>query len=303
MTSEESRPMLGRRRPTIAIIADQRERSRMTEPSPSFSKSTGPTDRRKALAVAVACAALIASAAVVMAASPAPSGTGAGASNAPTASEKPHPEGSGQPGRGFFKFFAGRGFAPFAGGGAPFVGLGRGGVEITAIDGSNVSLKTVDGWTRTIAVTSSTKITKGGNAITLDDLAVGQTIRFRQERNSDGSFSVTHIEVVLPTVAGTVTGTTGSTITIRQRDGSSATIHVDASTSFRVQGSKGAASLTDVEVGMGLIAEGEKNADGSLNAARVVAGNADKLRGGHFGPKGGPDKDSGGSPAPSTSPG
>ena len=105
-------------------------------------------------------------------------------------------------------------------------------------------MKTVDGWTRTIEVTSSTQITKGGDTIALGDLAVGDTIRFRQQRNADGSFSVTRIDVVLPTVGGTVTAQDGSTITLKQRDGTSVTVHVDASTKFRVQGVTGAASLS-----------------------------------------------------------
>jgi Domain of unknown function (DUF5666) len=280
----------------------------MTEPTPQFSTSFGHPDRRKVVAVAVACAALAISAAVVMAASPGPSTSGAGpnASNGPAASAKPHPNASGKPDRGGFKFKIGGGFAPFVfgrGGGDLGLGIGRGGVEITAIAGSNVSLKTVDGWTRTIQVTSSTEITKGGDAIALGDLRVGDTIRFQQKRNSDGSFSVTHIAVVLPSVAGTVTAKTGATITILQRDGSSVTIHVDASTKFHVQGKNGAASLSDVTVGMVVIANGEKNADGSLNAGQVVAGTFEKLRGGHFGPKGAPDKQQDASPAPSNSPG
>jgi hypothetical protein len=278
----------------------------MIEPSPSFSKSIGHSDRRRVVAVAIACVALVVTAAVAMAASPGPSTTGAGpnASNGPAASAKPHPEGSGKPDRGGFKFKVGGGFGPFgfAGPGAATVGLG--GVEITAIDGSDVSLKTVDGWTRTIQVTSSTQITKGGATITLNDLAVGDTIRFRQKKNDDGSFSVTHIDVVLPTVAGKVTAKTSSTITIQQRDGTSVTIHVDASTKFRVQGAKGDASLSDVTVGMGLIADGQKNSDGSLKAARVVAGNAGKFGNGNgHGQKGGPDQKSGASPGPSDNPG
>jgi len=307
MTTEETRGILAGRLSINRVTAVSRERPGMTESTPQFSTSFGHPDRRKVVAVAVACAVLAISAAAVMAASPGPSTSGAGpnTSSAPAASTKPHPNASGKPDRGGFKFKVGSGFAPFVFGGPDLgLGVGRGGgVEITAIDGSNVSLKTVDGWTRTIQVTSSTQITKGGDPIALGDLAVGDTIRFQQKRNSDGSFSVTHIDVVLPSVAGTVTAKTGSTISVLQRDGSNVTIHVDASTKFRVQGKNGAASLSDVTVGMVLIANGQKNADGSLNAARVVAGTFDKLRGGHFGPKGGPDKQEDASPAPSTSPG
>jgi len=255
----------------------------MAEQEPTFSRSFAHPDRRKVVAAAGACLALIVSAAVAMGASPGPSTTpGVGASAAPGASAKPHAEGSERPDRGTFKFkLKGGGFGPFAFGGPGIgMGLGRGGVEITAIDGSNVSLKTVDGWTRTIEVTSSTQITKGGDTIALSDLAVGDTIRFRQKRNADGSFSVIRIDVVLPSVAGTVTAKTGSTITLKQRDGTSVTVHVTGSTKFRVQGVTGTASLSDVAVGMGLIANGEKNADGSLNADRVLAGSAKKLRDG-----------------------
>ena len=264
----------------------------MAEPEPTFSKHFAHPDRRRVAAVAGACVAVIISAAVVMGASPSPT-SGAGASAAPGASAKPHAEGSARPDRGVFKFkLKGGGFGPFAfGGPALGIGLGRGGVEITAIDGSSVSLKTVDGWTRTIEVTSSTQITKGGDTIALSDLAVGDTIQFRQKRNADGSFSVTRIDVVLPSVAGTVTAKTGSTITLKQRDGTSVTVHVTGSTKFRVQGVTGTASLSDVVVGMGLIANGEKNADGSLNADRVLAGSAKKLRDGAK--PGNPQNDSG----------
>lgn len=274
----------------------------MAEPEQTFSHRFAHPDRRKVAAAAGACLAVIVSAAVAMGASPTPSPTsGAGASAAPGASAKPHAEGSARPDRGVFKLKLKGGTVPFALGGPGLgIGLGRGGVEITAIDGSSVALKTVDGWTRTIQVTSSTQITKGGDTIALSDLAVGDTIRFRQQRNADGSFSVTRIDVVLPTVAGTVTAKTGSTITIKQRNGTSVTVHVDGSTKFRVQGVTGTASLSDVTVGMGLIANGEKNADGSLNADQVLAGSAKKLRDGAKpgNPQGKPDASPEGSAAP-----
>ena len=129
-------------------------------------------------------------------------------------------------------------------------------------------------------MTSDTEITKGGDTIGVDDLAVGNSIRFRQQRNDDGTFTITRIDVVLPHVAGTVTAKTSSTITIEQRDGTSVTVHVDASTTFRVEGANGDADLDDVAVGMKMIASGEENADGSLDASRVVAGTG-RLRDGH----------------------
>jgi Domain of unknown function (DUF5666) len=252
----------------------------MTEPASSFSRRIDHPDRRKVVAVAIACLAVLVAAAVAIGASPGPSGS-AGASAAPAASDQPtassEPDASDQqPERGHWRL------DKDLGGFRAFGGLGGiiGGVEITAIDGSRLSLRTVDGWTRTITVESETVITKGDETIGLDELAVGDSIRIRQQRNDDGTFTIVRIDVVLPHVAGTVTAVSGSTITVELRGGTTATVHVDESTTFRVEGVDGTAGIDDVEVGMRIIASGEQNADGSLAASRVVAGTW-RLRDGH----------------------
>jgi hypothetical protein len=156
-------------------------------------------------------------------------------------------------------------------------GFGRfsfGGITITAINGSDVSLKTDDGWTRTITLTSTTKLTKGGATITVGDLAVGDQVRFQQAKAADGTYSVTSVSVVLPTVAGKVTAIDGNTLTVTQRDGTTATIHVDGATTYQVNGAAGA--LTDIKVGSFVAAEGTKQADGSLDAAAVRSGTGDR---------------------------
>ena len=109
-------------------------------------------------------------------------------------------------------------------------------MTITAINGSNLSLKTDDGWTRTIAVTSDTAITRAGTTIAVGDLKVGDEIAFRQDRQDDGTYTITEIHVVLPTVAGQVTKIDGSTITVQRMDGTTQVIHVDGSTTYRVNG-------------------------------------------------------------------
>ena len=143
-------------------------------------------------------------------------------------------------------------------------GIGFHDITITAIDGSSLSLTTEDGWTRTIEVTDTTTITKGGATITLGDLAVGDEIRFRQERATDGTYTVTAIVVVLPHVVGEITAIDGSTITVTQPGGTTATIHVDSDTTYRIAGAAG--SLADLKVGAVIVAEGTQRADGSLDA-------------------------------------
>ena len=174
-------------------------------------------------------------------------------------------------------------------------------ITITSISGSNLSLATADGWTRTIAATSTTTITKGAATITVSDLAVGDQIVFSQVRQTDGTYTITAIRVILPSLDGQVTAINGTTITVTQRDGTAATIHVDASTTYQVEGVT-SATLSDVKVGAYIDAEGTLRTDGSLDASVVSSGfRGGPGHGGDWGPGHGPgdrDKDA----APSASP-
>lgn len=223
-------------------------------------RTSGPSRIRVGL-VAGALLALVVAGTVAIGASPAPSG-------APGASASPKQD------QGGHRWL----------GGAPFGRLGRldrvgpgrgfafGAITISAIDGANVTLRTEDGWTRTIAIADSTALTKAGQRITRADLKVGDSVRFRQTRGNDGTFTITQLAVVLPRVAGEVTAKTADTITVRRRDGTTMTIRVSASTTYRVAGAGNGGGLADVAVGMLLVAEGTQNADGSLAAARIAAG-------------------------------
>jgi hypothetical protein len=182
-------------------------------------------------------------------------------------------------------------------------GFGRGGfhaITISAINGSNLSLETEDGWSRTITVGSDTTITKAGETVAIGDLAVGDQIGFAQEREDDGTFTITAIKVVLPTIGGEVTAVTDSSITVTGKDGTTGTIHVDGDTTYEVDGTTGQA-LSDVEVGDFVIAEGTLRDDGSLDADVVHSG-FHRGRGG-FGPGRGDwikDADPNAAPTPSS---
>ena len=79
--------------------------------------------------------------------------------------------------------------------GNPMTTTGAEAISITGIDGSKLSLRTSDGWTRTIDSSGAT-ITKSGRTIALADLKVGDQISFREARQSDGSYKVTAIQVL-----------------------------------------------------------------------------------------------------------
>lgn len=171
-------------------------------------------------------------------------------------------------------------------GGPGLRGRGHGGITITAISGNDISLKTGDGWTRTITVDSGTTYTKAGVAIALADLKVGDQIGFRQTKETDGSYTIDRIAVILPHLGGLVTAIDGSTITVAQRDGTSGTIKVTGDTTYTVAGA--AATLADVKVGMVLMAQGAENNDGSLTATAVRAGTFGDRGPGGRGMHGGP---------------
>jgi hypothetical protein len=179
-------------------------------------------------------------------------------------------------------------------GGGP--GLGRHGfheITITAISGSSISLKTADGWTRTITVDSATTFSKAGETIALGDLKVGDQVGFKQTLEDDGSYTIDAVAVILPHVGGEVTAIRSSTITVTQRDGTSATIKVTSDTTYLV-GDDTSAALSDIAVGDFVVAEGTKNSDGSLTAARVASGHGGPgfRHHGPFGPNDDTDKSS-----------
>jgi Domain of unknown function (DUF5666) len=174
-------------------------------------------------------------------------------------------------------------------------------ITIASISGSNLSLKTDDGWTRTITPTSATTITKGGATITAADLAVGDQIVFSQAKQADGTYTITAIRVVLPTIGGQVTAISGNTLTVTQRDGTTATIHVDSSTTYQVQGVT-SATLSDIKVGDVVMAQGTLRTDGSLDASTVASGFRGGPGWGGHGRGHGPDDWNNGQPAPTASP-
>jgi hypothetical protein len=147
-------------------------------------------------------------------------------------------------------------------------GRGMNDITITAISGNNVSLKTDDGWTRTIAVTDAVDVTKGGQDIAVSDLAVGDEVRIHQTRNDDGTYTVEAIVVVVPSVRGEVSGVSSSGFKVTTRDGSIWTITVDGSTEY--QFGSGDGTLADVTNGTNVAVLGESTGDNALKALTVV---------------------------------
>ena len=230
-----------------------------TDQTVAFSTRTpGPSKLRVGAVAGAAVALAVGAVATSLAASPAPSSsggtpsTGGGAvAPAPFAALDPTLDES-DPGLDLGRF-GGRG--------------GFGDITITSISGSNLNLTTADGWTRTIAVTSSVALTRAGQAITLADLKAGDHIRFRQTRNGDGTYTVTAIAIVVPTVVGTVGDVTANGFTLKTRDGSTWTIALTGSTTYAL--GSGTGSKSDVVAGARVFVKGDSPAANQLTALRV----------------------------------
>ena len=143
---------------------------------------------------------------------------------------------------------------------------GFGAITITAINGSQLTLTTADGWTRTIDDTAAT-ITKAGQTVQASALAVSDSITFDQTRQSDGTYKITAIRVVLPHVDGTVQSVSGSTVTLTLRDKTTKAITLTASTTYQLAGA--ASTSAALTVGAQVDAQGTTAADGTFTATLV----------------------------------
>lgn len=181
---------------------------------------------------------------VAMAVSPGPTATIlAGASADPEASSRP--ASSEHPGKG-----QGR---------SDGHGPGRGPITIKAITGSQLSLATEDGWSRTVTVGPGTTITRGGVAIALGDLKVGDEVGFRQTRNADGTYTITAITVATARAGGEVSAIDGNAITVKKKDGTTRVITVTSATIYKLGPNPG--TKADVKVGTMVDAAGLVSGD------------------------------------------
>jgi hypothetical protein len=158
----------------------------------------------------------------------------------------------------------------------PGAGMGRGGpvggrgmfasISITAINGTNLALTTADGWTRTIDATGAS-VQRSGQTVDLSTLKVGDSITFDQARQTDGTFKITAIRVVLPRAAGTVKSVSGSSVTLTQRDGTAKEILLTSLTTYKLAGA--ASSWAALTVGAVVNAEGTTATNGTFTATLV----------------------------------
>ncbi len=150
---------------------------------------------------------------------------------------------------------------------------GRGvGGEVTAIDGSTLTVENRNGDSITVNTNDDTTVmlVESQTEGSLSDITIGSHIGVRGQRNDDGSVEARGI-MVAPEgdkAGGKVSAVDNGTITVENRDGEATTITTNGDTEFRV-GRDETGSIEDVTVDRGVMAVGELQENGSL-AARLV---------------------------------
>ena len=192
--------------------------------------------------------------------------TGTGTSTSTNTNPGP---GGGMPGRG------GRG-----GGGDPQGGRGGvgGGVSgtISAINGNTLTLTRGTVIVIQATLNSSTVYNKDGTTITLADLKVGQQVSVRTTTATDGTISVSAVDVVLSHANGTVSAIDSGSLTLTKSDNSTVKVTLSASTTYTDLGK--AITVADLKTGTRLEVGGTTNSDGSLSA-EVVSVQHDRIGG------------------------
>jgi hypothetical protein len=142
------------------------------------------------------------------------------------------------------------------------------GGEVTAVNGTTITVQGKRDAARVITVNGATVYKLGSAAASKADVTVGSEVTAAGTLEGD-IFTAITVWIARPSVAGEVTGKTADTITVKRKDGSTATIHVSSTTTYATRGDK-TASLADIAVGSRVTAVGTLRADGSLDAASVL---------------------------------
>lgn len=143
---------------------------------------------------------------------------------------------------------------------------GTGGT-ITAISGDTMTLKTMDGSTATVKLTSSTMYRRDRQEAKLSDFKVGDMVMVRGERSGDNTWTAQGVmsnqnammmreQMGKKFIAGEVAKIDETKLTIKRPDGETQVIQVDENTSFR-NPKRESITLADVKVGDRVFGRGD----------------------------------------------
>lgn len=150
-------------------------------------------------------------------------------------------------------------------------------VEVTGVDGTNVTLETDDGWTRTVD-TTNVAVTLDSDTLAASDLKAGDRVQVIQVRNANDTYTVTGLALVLPEAIGTVSEVTEAGFTVTEPDGTETPVVVTDETRWPVAGMPGLPSVDGApDPGPGALKDGDLvhvrgtlAEDGTMTATEIL---------------------------------
>lgn len=147
------------------------------------------------------------------------------------------------------------------------------GGTVTAITGSELTVKNAKGTSKTFLRSEATQVTRGRNQkAAWSEIEVNSHVRVRFEER-DGKAYAKRVHIGPARIRGKVESVSGNVITIRTREGKEARITVNGDTKFfEVTGKKQreAGSLSAIRDGMRLAAAGSYDSAHNFDAAIVA---------------------------------
>jgi len=142
-------------------------------------------------------------------------------------------------------------------------------LRVTAVNGDTINAITRGNLPVTITVgTTTTYKEVGVTTASLSNVQPGESILARGKRTATRTIQATMVRILLARDAGVVTAVNGSSLTVTGASGTSHTVTIAATTTITRAGVTAQAS--DITPNTVIVAAGTPNADGSLNAIRVV---------------------------------
>ena len=142
-------------------------------------------------------------------------------------------------------------------------------LRVTAVNGNTINAVTRGNLPVTITVGTTTTYKEAGvTTASLANVQPGESILARGKRTATRTIQATVVRILLARDAGVVTAVNGSSLTVTGATGTPRTVIIAATTAITRAGVTAPAS--DITPNTVIVAVGTPNADGSLNATRVV---------------------------------
>ncbi len=142
-------------------------------------------------------------------------------------------------------------------------------LRVTAVSGDTINAITRGNLPVTITVgTTTTYKEVGVTAASLANVTPGESILARGKRTATRTIQATVVRILLARDVGVVTTVNGSSLTVTGANGTSHMVNIAATTAITRAGVT--AQVSDITPNTAIVAVGTPNADGSLNATRVV---------------------------------